>query len=659
MMNNWERDGLKYDYPFLLHYLIFYVMMTNKKVWVYDLEQFLNLHTATFMNRDDTEEVRVFAIHVARNDSKEYYKFLQTEVAGLIGFNNVNFDYPLLHFFMMVMQSYTIGRGTEEINPEMLNDLLYDETQRIINEEYSAIPEHQVKIPQLDLFRIHHFDNKAKRTSLKAVEIAMNSPNVQDMPYPPYHHVLEEEIQDVLDYNFNDVEETEHFYELSKDLIELRKNLGAKYGLNLRNANDPKIGQEIFGREIAKKKGWSYRSLRDMRTYRHSIDLNDCVLDHIKFRSDEFNRILDFFKKTTIITTYKAFEESVLYKGFKYDYGTGGIHGCIESGVYESTETHMILDIDVAAYYPSLAIVNKFYPQHLGMEFVEVYKELFDQRMIAKRDGDKVTNSGLKLALNGVYGKSNDQYSLFYDPKYTMQITINGQLQLSMLAEDLTDYVKDITILQINTDGITVMIPRTEYEMVKSLCVNWEKTTGLILEYGEYNKMVIRDVNNYLAQSVGGYAKPKGAFEIIPMQNGAIAYNKNWSMRVVPKAVHAYYLENIPIEDFVRNHDNIYDFGMSFRARPDWNIMYTYIDNSERIREKQQRTVRYYVSNTGGALTKQHKYDNRVISIEAGKPVTMFNKFVEKENYNIDYNYYIARANKIMNAVDDGQLKLF
>jgi hypothetical protein len=611
------------------------------------------------MNRDDTEEVRVFVICEWRNDSIEYYKFLKEEVAGLIGFNNINFDYPILHFFMAVMQGYVMGGTTPD--HRMLTTLLSEETQRIVQAEFSSIQPRDVKIPQLDLYRIHHFDNKAKRTSLKAVEIAINFPNVQDLPFEDDHFVEEDEVDQILSYNLNDVAATHAFYILSTSLVDLRKKLGTKYGINLRNANDPKIGQEIFGREIAKKKNLSYRYLREMRTHRHYIDLKECVLDNIRFKSDEFNKILNFFKSTTITTTYKPFEESVIYKGFKYDYGTGGIHGCIESGVYESDDKNVIIDIDVAAYYPSLAITNNFYPQHLGVEFVEVYEELFDQRMIAKKEGDKATNSGLKLALNGVYGKSNDMYSLFYDPKYTMQITINGQLLLSMLAEMLQDRVDDITMLQINTDGITIKIPRFQTGIVYNICEEWESTTGLILEYAEYKKMIIRDVNNYLAQSVDGYAKPKGAFEIIPMQNGAIAYNKNWSMRVVPKAIHAYFLEGVSIEQIIRDHNNIYDFCIGFRARGDWHIYYTNIIDGEKTHERQQRTIRYYMSRSGGALTKEHKNDGRIISLEAGKGCMIFNKYESKyiEDYNIDYNYYIAEANKIKNAVNDGQLKLF
>jgi hypothetical protein len=638
-------------------------MNDSKKVWVYDLEVFINFFSATFVERDNPENVRVFVIHESRNDTMNLYHFLKTETTGLIGFNNINFDYPLLHFFIHVMDMYVATKSSPDANRVV--DIMYQEAIRIINAEYSEIPQRDTKIPQLDVYKIHHFDNKAKATSLKAVEIAIQYPNVQDLPFDEDHWVEEGDIPEILGYNLNDVLATREFYFLSEPLVQLRKNIGKKYGINILNHNDPKIGQELFGREIAKKKGWSYRYVRDMRTFRSTIELKDCILPTIKFNSKEFRLLHDMLYATTVQNTKNAFDMSVIYKGFKYDYGTGGIHGCIEPGVYESDDDHVIIDIDVASYYPNLAINNEFYPQHLGKDFVTVYKEIYDQRAEAKRTGDKVINSALKLVLNGVFGKSNDMYSLFYDPKYFLSITINGQLLLSMLAESIVDnltiFEEDRQMLQINTDGITIKIARKHEEHLHMLCEEWERYTGLTLEYAKYKKMVIRDVNNYLAETFEGEAKPKGCFEIIPMQNGAIAYNKNWSMRVVPKALHAYYLKGIPINEFIKNHDNIYDFCIGFRARGDWEIMYTTIANGERTKQRQQRTIRYYMSKSGGALTKENKYDKRIISLEAGKSAMLFNQYVKKpmKEYNIDYSYYIAEANKIKNAVDDGQLKIF
>lgn len=377
-------------------------MSSNKKVWVYDVEQFPNFHSCTFMNRDNENDIRQFVIYKERNDIEEYYEFLKTEVSGLIGFNNVNYDYPMLHEFIYIMKAYS-----RQPDPDKINDLLFAHSQKTIEAEYSAVEENKVMIPQLDLYRIHHFDNKAKATSLKAVEIAIQFPNVQDLPFDENHIVESHEVQTILDYNLNDVKATYKFYELSKDLVELRKKLSAKYNINLRNANDPKIGQEIFIRQIAKKKGWSYSFVKEMRTFRHYIDLGQCILDYIKFESDEFNELLTDLKSTVIETTYDAFDKSVLYKGFRYDYGTGGIHGCIAPGVYEANDEYFILDIDVEGFYPNLSISNNFYPQHLGPEFVDVYKEIVALKEEAGRTGDKITRSGMKLAGNGVYGFVN------------------------------------------------------------------------------------------------------------------------------------------------------------------------------------------------------------------------------------------------------------
>ncbi|MHA1199474.1 MAG: hypothetical protein ACTSQF_09130, partial [Candidatus Heimdallarchaeaceae archaeon] len=561
----------------------------EKIVWIFDLEQLKNFHSATFMERDNPKNIRVFVIHSSRNDMHEYYKFLQEEVAGLIGFNNVRFDYPLMHLFMALMKMIS-----ENTTADGLNQILYEESQRLIREEYTAIPDKDTKIPQLDLFLIHHFDNKAKMTSLKYVEINIQYPNVQDMPFEHTHWVEDDEVEEILDYNFNDVDATYQFYIKSEKLVELRQKLGKRFNINILNANDPKIGQEIFGRELSRRTGIKYKVLKEMRTYRRSIDLGKCVLPSISFKSKEFNRILDFFKSKTIDTTYKAFEESVIYKGFKYDYGTGGLHGCIESGVYEEDEEYEIIDIDVQGYYPSIAIANGFYPQHLGKGFIQVYKEIVDLKNQAAKDGDMVTRAGMKLSGNGVYGKSNDQYSLFYDPMYTMRVTINGQLQLSMLAERLVDDIRiPITILQVNTDGITIKIHRDMEAKMLDICEMWEKHTGLVLEYARYKKMVIRDVNNYLAVTTDDVAKPKGCFEVIPMQNGAIAYNKNWSMRIVPKVLHEYYMYGVPVEEGVHDSRNIYDFTIGFRARGDWKIWATGLDKNIKFHDKQQKTLRY------------------------------------------------------------------
>ena len=133
----------------------------------------------------------------------------------------------------------------------------------------------------------------------------------------------------------------------------------------------------------------------------------------------------------------QEFEHTILYNNIILYYGSGGLHACIEPGIYESTDEDIIIDCDVSSLYPSIAVINNMYPEHLGIEFCKVYEGILNDRLIAKKAGNMVLSDGYKLSLNSVYGKSNDEYSFLMDPLYTVKTTINGQLLISMLIEQL------------------------------------------------------------------------------------------------------------------------------------------------------------------------------------------------------------------------------
>ena len=184
--------------------------------------------------------------------------------------------------------------------------------------------------------------------------------------------------------------------------------------------------------------------------------------------------------------------------GIDFHFGTGGIHGSVSSQFVRSTNEWLIRDIDVASLYPSIAVVNKLRPEHLGEAFSVEYERLLTERRTHKKG--TVENASLKLAANGTYGNSNSKFSVFYDPKFTMAITINGQLMLCMLAEMLLE-VPTLQFIQINTDGITYRVHRDYEPKAKEICEIWEKYTLLKLEDVDYSRMWIRDVNNYVAES--------------------------------------------------------------------------------------------------------------------------------------------------------------
>lgn len=703
--------------------------MIDKKVWVYDLELFRNFFSGVFYNVD-TEETVSFVIHESRDDRVELLKFLDANVKGLIGFNNVDYDYPLLHYLLTYNKT---KYKKEDVNS--LLDKLYYKGQDIINSKYSSIRNKNVKIPQLDLYRIKHFNNKVKAVSLKWIEFALNWENLMDLPFKYDHVVSEDEIPDILHYNLNDVMATNEFYEKCTKDIELRKKLSKEFKLDLINANDPKIGEEIFAKLLSEDMNIDKWDLKKMRTKRDQICFSDCIFDYISYNSDHFNGLLKFLNDQCISETKGFFNDiplqkvskllkyvnpstiksksgklknlNIFYKDFQYDFGTGGIHGCIKSGVYKSDDDWVIIDADVKSYYPHLAFLNGIVPAHLGDSFNIRYKWFYDERV--KIPKFNPLNAAYKLMLNGAYGKSNDEYSFLYDPKFAMTITINGQLSLVMLAEQIVDLF-DCTMLQINTDGLTIKMKRKDVKRFYRLCEEWEKETNLILEYAEYEKMIIRDVNNYIAvynwnevdeKTYNNNLKENKSDIILKKENGKFYmknlklkgcfeidrdWHKNHSMKIVPIALKKYFVDSIPVEDVISNCNDIFKFCKGVKSKGKNALeLHSRDEYGNLIREPLQKTNRYYVSKEGKTLMKimpplekltyTEKYKQTVnpnqvdlfdfvedirvdpereSNVESGYKVTVFNNYVEKpiEDYGIDYEYYIDEAYKIINVIE-------
>ena len=175
---------------------------------------------------------------------------------------------------------------------------------------------------------------------------------------------------------------------------------------------------------------------------------------------------------------------NVVVKGLEYVFGTGGIHASVENSIFRSDDDYVIIDADVSSMYPNIAIANRVYPEHLSEKFCDIYESVYHERK--KYAKGSAENAALKLALNATYGNSNNEFSPFYDPQYTMTITINGQLSLCMLAEKFMT-IPNCTIIQCNTDGVTVKIPRSQKELYDSICEQWQKTVGLELEFAFYD----------------------------------------------------------------------------------------------------------------------------------------------------------------------------
>lgn len=532
-----------------------------------------------------------------RNDSQaivDFCHWLKSIDATLVGFNNIGFDYSVLHLLLKMSKS-----NAKILYDKAMSIIKAQDTDKFANMIY---PSDRV-VRQLDLYKICHYDNRAKSTSLKALEFAMRMENISDLPFPVGTYLNPEQIEILKTYNQHDVKATKKFYHLCKEQIKLRLDLIPKLGEDVVNANDTKIGSMIFQKELeaAGVPLYEYGPFgRQMRqTPRSVIHLRECIPDFIRFDNSEFQRIKEWFASQSIVETKGAIKDVTAWVGgIEFVFGTGGMHASVENEHFLADDEWMIYDIDVAGLYPSIAITRGYYPEHLGPIFTKIYKEnIVDER--AKYKKGTPLNAAYKLAGNGAYGKSNDKYSIFYDPRFTMQITISGQMMICMLAEQLLS-VSELRLIQCNTDGISMYLRRSDLNSVKSLCREWEKLTGLTLEDAEYQRMVIRDVNNYLAQTIDGKVKLKGTYDHVKETGGVKDWHKDMSFLVIPKVAEQVLLHGKPIRETLEQWPDRWDFYGRVKVPRGSKL----VIHENGVDREVENTQRYYISKTGGQLFK-------------------------------------------------------
>lgn len=555
---------------------------------------------------------------------------------------------------------------------------LYNKSQDIIEQEFSTIADKNKFIQQIDLFKINGYDNAARHCSLKDLEIAMCMNNVEEMPIHHTQWCTEKDIDLILAYNKNDVEATYQFllvttgktdYPLykGKNKIELRQQLNKQFGINVLNTPDIRIGEQLMLKLYSDITGISTYNLRKSGgTPRDIINVKECVPHWANFESKEFNDLKNYFENVTVSNgnLKGSLSKSVIFHNIKIDYGSGGAHSSIESGVYEADDYWMILDQDIGSLYPSIAIQLGIYPQHLGPVFKDIYNnDIVSVRLAEKKkpkkDRKMTIMEGYKLAANSIYGKSNEPTSAFYDPLYTLKTTVGGQMFLSLWTEKLVKAIPEIKFISHNTDGILYMLPKKDYDKAIEVENEMSKITGLFIEDNIYLKVIQVDVNNYIAiyddhTPENEHLKLKGCFEIDK------EFHKDPSMKIVPIALKEYFVNGIPIEQTIRNHNNIFDFCLRLKTNSKSTPYYKYLDRDKIVNQKLNRTTRYYVSNNGGIITKEFDI-TRSSGVNVGYTVTLFNNYIEKsmEDYNINYNFYISEANKIKNTIENKQLNLF
>ena len=658
------------------------MIIRGKIVYVYDIEVFQNIFHCSVKNTE-TNDIYKFEISERKNQLRELVKFFKqvdkyitwgdyytTNInipTNIIfcGYNNLHYDNPIINYIIEYEDKLM------QYNIPTICSSIFNLSKTITASSEDNIDawkhwKYQIWFDTFDILTML-YSNKL-RVGLKEIQVTMQYPNVQEFVCDWTKPLPLEDFDSMIDYNINDIESTSELLNRCKKDVDLRIAIEDEYGVRVLSKDGVNIGMKILTQKYLEKTGLTWWDIKDLRSPMSVIPLKDVILPFIKYDSPILQRVLDDMKNQIVSPGRKGYENKFVFNNLRYSVGVGGIHSVNSPEIIIPRDDEMLIDIDVASLYPSMLIEYEFYPKHLGKEFLEVYKQIKDERIEAKHNGDKVKNETLKLALNGLSGNLQNEHNFCYSPFAVMQIRINGQLLLLMLAEKLTQI--GCRIVQANTDGLFVLLKKDVYSKVNSICREWEQLTKLTLEEDRFKAMYQYAINDYFAITEDNKVKEKGMFIT------TVKLGKGLTPKIIPKAVISFFKDGISVEDTIKNCTDIRDFLMSEKTGKQWHVEY--------MNEEQQRTNRFYASTNGGYLWKwkdtshkegeiitytepyvgEHKYKasaRQYQNMLTASGVTLLNKFDDKpiEERKINYRYYIMEAYKIIRDLKPLQLSLW
>lgn len=711
------------------------MQIRGKTVFVYDIEVFQNIFHCSAINTE-TKEIHKFEISPRKNQLSElisFFKQVNSPVSWndnyttncsinsdkiFCGYNNLHYDNPVINY--IIEYEHVLAERPIPVITNSIFNLSREITNSGENIEKWKRWKYQVWFDSFDILTML-YSNKL-RVGLKEIQVTMQYRNVQEFVCDWSKPLPIEDFDSMIDYNINDIESTSALLDRCKKDIDLRLAIEDEYGVKVLSKDGVNIGMKILTHKYLEKTGLTWWDIKDLRSPQAYIPLKDVILPFIKYDSPILKSVLDEMKTQVVSPGRKGYEKNFVFGGLRYTVGVGGIHSKNDPEIIIPAEDEMLIDIDVASLYPSMLIEYGFYPKHLGPEFLEVYSQIRSERIEAKHNGDKIKDSTLKLALNGLSGNLQNEHNFCYSPFAVMQIRINGQLLLLMLAEKLVEL--GCRIVQANTDGLFVLLKKSVYDKVNIVCREWEQLTKLTLEEDRFEAMYQYAINDYIAVKEG-YAKKKHEFRdftavMDPKTGDHIKYGatnakgetyrnmdeirkdyiktkgmfitevllgKGLSPKIIPEAIIKYFVDGIPVEDTVKGCTDIKKFLMSEKTGKQWHVEY--------MNQEIQRTNRFYASTDGAYLWKwkgigeHYAWNPSELSdmaywslIQEGKDpynpplvpdtkqyqnmltasgVTLLNMFDDKpiEDRKINYRYYLRECYKIIEDLKPRQLSLF
>lgn len=537
-------------------------------------------------------------------------------------FNGRNYDMPMLALAMSGATNHELKEASDRIIVGGLKPWQFEEKYGV------SVPGF---VDHIDLIEV-----APGQASLKIYGGRLHSKRMQDLPIEPGAEIEPEQRPLLIRYCGNDLETTVDLRRELREQIALRERMSDEYGTDLRSKSDAQVAEAVIKSQIEKALG--------RKVYRPDIDPGASFQYRaprfIQFQTPAMREVLDQVKSARFVIDYdgtvqmpKVLDDAKIAIGSGvYRMGIGGLHSSEKKSMHVSDDEYVIIDRDVASYYPALILGTKLAPKHLGEVFLRTYKGHVDARLACKRAGDKVGANSRKIMVNGTFGKLGSPWSVFYAPDLMIQVTITGQLALLMLIETIE--LAGIEVVSANTDGIVTKVPRDSIADFNAIIFDWELATGFETEETRYRGLYSRDVNNYIAITEDGKVKLKGAYAAAGLQ-------KNPASPICVDAVVEHLKDGTPLYETIEACDDITKFVNVRQVK----------GGAVKGDEYLGKAIRWYYAEGERGAIHYKTNGNTVPKTEGAKPLM---ELPDRFPDDVDYEWYRREAFGILADIGTG-----
>lgn len=320
-----------------------------------------------------------------------------------------------------------------------------------------------------------------------------------------------------------------------------------------------------------------------------------------------------------------------------YKFGVGGLHNDAPKGLWKSDDDHVVWNVDVTSYYPSLIQANGFAPKHFP-EFSRYIRKLLADRRRAKAAGNKIESDAKKLVLNSSFGKTKDKFSILFEPKAHFSVTLCGQLLLLRLIDMIHNASETAELINANTDGVCFYVKRSDLESIREACRQWEDYSRVELEEELYDSWYQSACNGYCALQDNGYIKSKGGDYKLKPSALKETYAKSPALK---KAVIFYTMYGTPIEETLESLEPS-EFCMSVNLGAKTKL---YKDDELDL----TKVFRYvYTKDAKHTFNKFRTSDSKIMKIGQGRPLEQVNVLSDLDANTIDRAAYARDAKEMI-----------